>query len=58
MARLQLKEWEKAGADLTIASELGVDIIALFHQTYESIPDFEQENDFTLPEEIAAMLTP
>lgn len=58
MAWLLLKEWEKAREDLTIATELEVNIIALFHQTYESIANFEQENDVTLPEEIAAMLAP
>ena len=55
---LYQQEWEKAKADLTIAKDMGVDIIALFHNAYESIANFEQENDVTLPEEIVAMLAP
>ena len=57
IAWLHLKEWEKAREDLIIATEMGVDVIALFHRTYESIADFEQQNDIDLPEDIAAMLT-
>lgn len=57
IAWLHLKEWEKAREDFIIATEMGVDVIALFHRTYESIADFEQQNDIDLPEDIAAMLT-
>ena len=55
---LYQQEWEKAKADLTTAKDMGIDIIALFHNDYDSIADFEQENDVTLPENIAELLTP
>ena len=55
---LNLHEWEEARADLTIARNMGVDIIALFHNAYASVADFEQKHNVKLPEDIAAMLTP
>ena len=55
-AWLHLKEWEKAKADLTVAKDMGIDIIASFHNDYESVEDFEQKNDLQLPEDIKAML--
>ncbi len=55
---LHMHEWEKANLDLTISKQLGVDIIAEFHNTYENVEDFEQINDVKLPEDIASMLTP
>ena len=57
MAWLHLKEWKKARADLTFARDKGCDIIASFHDEYESVEEFEQENDIQLPEDIAAILT-
>ncbi|MXY99958.1 hypothetical protein F4Y93_04650 [Candidatus Poribacteria bacterium] len=56
-AWLQLKEWEKAKADLTQAKNIGMDITAAFYNDYESIADFEQKNNLQLPEDIALMLT-
>ena len=53
---LHLKEWEKARADLTFAKNKGCDIIASFHNVYESVEEFEQKNNVQLPEDIAAML--
>ena len=55
-AWLHLKEWGKARADLTIARDKEIDIIASFHNDYESVEDFEQKNDIKLPADIAAML--
>ena len=55
---LHLKEWGKARADLTAARDMGLDIIASFHNDYESVPDFEQKNGLKLPADIAEMLTP
>ena len=57
MAWLHLRKWEKAREDLSIAMEMGVNIITLFYRTYESIADFEQQNDIDLPDDITAMLT-
>lgn len=37
---------------------MGYDIIASFHNAYESIEDFEQKTDIQLPTDIAALLTP
>ncbi len=58
MALLALQEWEKAKSDLTIAKNMGTDIIASFREDYVSIADFEQKHNVKLPEDIAAMLTP
>ncbi len=56
-AWLHLKKWKKARADLTFARDNEVDIIAAFHNDYESIEDFEEKNDVQLPEDIKTMLT-
>ena len=57
-AWLHLKDWEKAKADLITAKEMGVDIIASFHNDYASVEDFEQKTGIQLPPDIAALLTP
>ena len=53
---LRLQEWEKAKKDLTCAKDLGMNIMNLFHNRYESIEDFEQQNDVKLPEDLTSML--
>ena len=58
MTLLYLHEWEKAKADLTIARNMGENIITLFHDLYSSIEDFEQTHNVKLPEDIVEMLTP
>ena len=58
MTLLQAQEWEKARSDLTIARNMGVDIITLFHNAYASVADFEQKHNVKLPKDITAMLTP
>ena len=55
-AWLHLKEWEKARTDLNLAKDRGVDVIASFHNDYESVKDFEEKNNLQLPKDIAAML--
>ena len=55
---LNLHEWEKARSDLTIAKNMGVNIITLFQNSYSSVADFEQKQGVKLPEDIAALLTP
>ena len=57
-AWLHLQEWEKAKSDLITAKDLGVDIIAAFHNDYANVEDFEQKTGIQLPEDIAALLTP
>ena len=58
IALLHQQEWGKAKSDLTIARNMGVDIIALFCNAYASVADFEQKHNAKLPEDLAAMLTP
>ena len=54
---LHLKKWDKAKADLTTAKEKGVDIAAVFHNSYKSVEDFEQRIGAELPEDVVVMLT-
>ncbi len=56
-AWMHLHEWDKAKADLTVARDKGVDIIASFHNDYESVADFEQQNGVQVPPALAEMLT-
>ena len=58
IALLHLQEWEKAKSDLTIAKNMGVDIIALFHSSFSSIADFEEKYSVEMPEDITVLLTP
>ena len=53
---LHLSEWDNARDDLAIALNMGVDIVASFRNDYESVSDFEQRNDTTLPPDITEML--
>ena len=54
---MQRQNWQEAKLNLTVAKILKADIVSKFHNIYESIADFEQQNDINLPEDIAAMLT-
>ena len=54
---LYLKEWQKAKADLTTAKDMGHDIIASFHNDYESVEAFEAKNNVKVPKDIAALLS-
>ncbi len=54
---MQRQNWQEAKLNLTVAKILKADIVSKFHNTYESITDFEQQNDIDLPEDIVAMLT-
>lgn len=56
-AWLHLQEWDKAKTDLSIAKHMEIDIIAVFHNTYQGIEDFEQSNNVKVPEDIAEILT-
>lgn len=58
VACLHLQQWGNAKVDLTVAVILGVNIIALFHNIYKSVADFERKTGIQLPEDIAAMLNP
>ena len=58
VAWLRLREWERAKSDLTVAREMGINIITEFRNDYDSAESFERRNGVQLPEDIAAMLTP
>lgn len=55
---LHLGKWEKAKSDLTIAKDMGMEIIIAFRKDYQSVPDFEQKHSVNLPEGLAEILTP
>ena len=55
-AWLRLKEWEKAKADLIIAKEKGVDIVAAFRNDYRNLEAFQRANLVKLPDDIAALV--
>ena len=55
-AWLHLREWEKAKADIITAKNMGVDIVASFHNDYESIEAFEAKRGVKVPEDIAVLL--
>ena len=57
MARLTIEEWENGKTDLIKARDIGLDIIALFHQEFGSLANFEQSKGLQLPANIAALLT-
>ena len=56
MVWLYLREWENAKSDLTTAKNIGLNIINVFHNNYENVPDFESKHGIQLPEDITAML--
>ena len=56
VAWLRLREWERAKSDLTVAKDMGINIITAFSDDYESVEGFEGRNGVQLPEDIAAML--
>ena len=55
-AWLHLSEWAKARTNLLAARGMGFDIVASFHNDYESVSDFEQRTGLSLPDDIAEML--
>ena len=58
IAWLRLSEWDKARADLTSASDQGLDVAAIFIETYNDAGDFEDAMGVELPEDIADILDP
>ena len=58
IASLRQSEWNKARADLASASERGLDVAAIFVETYESAGEFEDAFDVELPPDIADILDP
>ena len=56
VVRLFQGQWADAKVDLTTAQELGMDIVAAFRNGYESVADFEEVNELSLPPDLAEML--
>ena len=55
---LRLSEWEKARTDLTAANDGGLDVAAIFIETYNDAGDFEDAFGVELPPDIADILDP
>ena len=55
-AWLHQSDWVQARANLHAARGMGFDIVASFHNDYESVSDFEQRTGLSLPDDIAEML--
>ena len=55
-AWLHIREWEEAKKDLTIARDMGVNLIESFNNAYKGIEDFEQKTGIQLPEDIVVLL--
>ena len=54
---LHLQEWEKTKDDLTIARDMGVNIVDSFRNAYEDgVKEFEEKRSIVLPPDIAGML--
>ena len=56
VAWLHLSAWENAQDDLTAAKDMGANIVALFHNVYKTVEDFEAKHKVKLPEDIKALL--
>lgn len=54
---LNLKKWNNARDDLTIAKNKGFDVVSAFHNLYRDVAAFEQKYDVKMPKDIATMLT-
>ena len=54
---LHFREWDKAKADFTTAKRLGVDIIAIFHNSYKDVETYQKNHLVKLPEDLALLLT-
>ncbi len=57
MAWLHLQEWDRAKTDFTTAKQLGVDIIAMFHNSYKDVETYQKNRLVKLPEDLALLLT-
>lgn len=54
---LNLKKWNNARDDLTIAKNKGFDVVSAFHNLYRDVAAFEQKYDVKMPKDIVALLT-
>ncbi|MDE0556106.1 MAG: tetratricopeptide repeat protein, partial [Candidatus Poribacteria bacterium] len=56
-AWLHLNEWDKTKTDFTTAKRLGVDITAMFHNSYKDVETYQKNRLVKLPEDLALLLT-
>ena len=54
---LRQKEWDKAKTDFTIAKQLGMDITAMFHNSYKDVETYQRNRLVKLPDDLALLLT-
>lgn len=53
-----LQNWRRARSDLTVARQMGMNIIVTFRKNYENVAAIERRHGVRLPKDIASMLTP
>ena len=54
---LHLEEWNKARKDLTIAQDMGADIVAAFHRDYKGgFEEFQEKTGIQMPKLITVLL--
>ena len=54
---LHLKDWDKAREDLTIAQDMGSNIVAAFRNDYKGgVEEFEQKTGIPMPKDITRLL--
>ena len=54
---LHLKDWDKAREDLTIAQDMGSDIVDAFRNDYKGgVEEFEEKTGIEMPKDIAVLL--
>ena len=58
IALLKQSEWDKAHGELSAAIEKGLDVAAVFVETYGDAGDFEDAFDIELPGDIADIVDP
>ena len=56
VARLSLRQWDPAKADLKTAQEMGTEIPEFFSDLYGPVTDFERRMNLQLPEEVISLL--
>ena len=54
---LHLEEWDKAGADLLIAQDMGANIVTAFHRDYKNgVKEFEEKTGIHMPKPVTVLL--
>ena len=58
IAWLRLSEWDKARAELSAAQDGGIDVAAVFVESYKGAGEFEDDAGVELPPDIADIVDP